>query len=257
MGTSHLAPLIDTDILQYRCGFAADSQMLKEARIAEPLADEARLREMLAEVDYKGIALHNVREVIEGLKQLYVGPARLFIQGAGNFRYDVATLKEYKGNRDKTHKPKYAKDIFEYLVNVHGAEVVEGQESDDALGIAQCTAAPGSTIICSNDKDMDMIPGYHYNWVKGEEYFVSDEDADKMFYWQMLVGDATDNIKGIDKIGAKRASDLLRDRTPEQCRDIVREKYKAQYGDEWERYHREIGTLLWIRRKPNEDCPLL
>lgn len=257
MGMHHLAPLIDADVLQYRCGFAADGQMKREARDAEPGASEERIMEMLHSVDYTHIALGNVKEVITGVKEHYTGPARIFIHGGGNFREGVATLKEYKGNRDKTHKPKYANEIKDYLVNVHGAELVVGQESDDAIGIAQCAAPPGTTIIVSNDKDMDMIPGYHYNWIKGEEYFVNDEDADKMLFWQMLVGDTTDNIPGISKIGTKRASDLLAGKSVEESRAIVREKYLQQYGSEWERYYREVGTLLWIRRQPDEECPLL
>src|SRR5690606_23836840 len=153
----------------------------------------------------------------------YTGPARIFIHGGGNFRDEIATLKEYKGNRDKTHKPKYAAQIRDYLVNVHGAELVVGQESDDAIGIAQMQAPAGSTIIVSTDKDMDMIPGYHYNWVKGEEYFVEQEDADKFLFWQMLVGDPTDNIPGIRRVGTKRATAMLADLPLDKCMDIVKE----------------------------------
>ena len=167
------------DILLYRCGFSADSQLKKEAREAEPGASDERIKEMLDEVDYLHIALGNVKAVVEGVLEKYTGPPRLFIQGKGNFRDSVATLRPYKGNRDKSHKPKYVAEIRDYLINVHGAEEVHGQESDDAIGIAQTQAPPGSTIIVSTDKDMDQIAGYHYNWVKDEEYFVQDEDADK------------------------------------------------------------------------------
>lgn len=257
MGTAHLAPLIDCDVLQYRCGFAADGQMKREALAAEPDASPERLAEMLDSVDYLHMALHNVREVIDGVTAKYTGEPTLFIHGGGNFREQIATLKVYKGNRDKTHKPKYAKEICNYLVDRYGAELVVGQESDDAIGIAQCSAAPGSTIIVSNDKDMDMIPGYHYNWVKDEEYFVQDEEADKMLFWQMLVGDNTDNIPGIPKIGPKTASKLLADVTVDQARDVVRSKYQQHYGTDWEQYYREVGSLLWIRREPNQECALL
>lgn len=262
MGANHLAPLIDADILQYRCGAAADGQMKKEAKLAEPDANDERIAEMLQEVDYEYIALGNVKEVIAGIVGHYTGQPRIFIHGGGNFREEVATLKPYKGNRDKSHKPKYANQIKDYLVNVHGAELVVGMESDDAIGIAQSKAAPGSTIIVSTDKDMDMIEGYHYNWVKGEEYFVTADDADRMLFWQMLVGDSTDNIQGINRIGPKTASALLSKEPIDACREIVKQKYQAQYGEQWDMFYREVGTLLYILRDPfhspqENGCPLL
>lgn len=257
MKESELIPLIDCDVLQYRCGFAADGQMKREAQAAEPDADEARIAEMLASVDYTGIALHNVKEVMEHITSRFSDNYRAFIYGGGNFREDIATLKVYKGNRDKLHKPKYYKEIKDYLVDRWKAEVVVGQESDDALGIAQCSAPPGTTVICSNDKDMDQIPGYHYNWIKEELYFVSPEEADLMLFWQMLVGDSSDNIPGIDRIGAKTATKLLSEcSSPEQAQKLVQDLYMKQYGfPEAHAYYEEVANLLWIRREENQRCP--
>lgn len=257
MKESELIPLIDCDVLQYRCGFAADGQMRREAEAAEPDADKDRIAEMLDSVDYIHIALHNVKEVMEHITGRFSTDYRAFIYGGGNFREDLATLKVYKGNRDKLHKPKYYKEIKEYLIDRWKAEVVTGQESDDALGIAQCSATAGTTVICSNDKDMDQIPGYHYNWIKEELYFVSPEEADLMLFWQMLVGDSSDNIPGIDKIGPKTATKLLSEcHSPEQAQKLVQSLYAKQYGtDNGRLYYNEVANLLWIRREENQRCP--
>lgn len=259
MTNSHLIPLLDCDLIQYRCGFAADSQMKKEAQEAEPWADSTRIAEMLQERDYKTIALHNVRTVIDALLEKFKGKPRFFLNGDTNFRDRVATIKPYKGNRDDKHKPKYYSEIKDYLIEHWQAEVSQDQESDDALGIAQCSEHPQwSTVICSMDKDMDQIPGYHYNWVKNSFYSVDPDEADRMLFWQMLVGDTVDNIPGINKIGKARANKILEEcHTLDLLRSTVQKYYQKQYGELWESAYTEIGTLLYIRRQHGESCPLL
>jgi DNA polymerase-1 len=231
--------------------------MRKEAQAAEPDADKERIEEMLAAVDYTHIALHNVKSVMEHLTERFSSNYRAFIYDGGNFREALATLKAYKGNRDKKHKPKYYREIKDYLVERWKAELVSGQESDDALGIAQYTAPAGTTVICSNDKDMKMIPGYHYNWVKEELEFVNEEEADLMLFWQMLVGDSTDNIPGINRIGEKTATKLIAEcNSVQDAQKLVTDLYAKQYGNELgTMYYNEISNLLWIRREPNQSCP--
>ena len=68
----------------------------------------------------------------------------------------------------------------EYLVKEYKAEVCDGQEADDALGINQTD----QTIICTIDKDLLMIPGQHYNFVKEEFKTVTYLDGLKHFYMQ-------------------------------------------------------------------------
>lgn len=251
-----LLPLIDCDVLCYRCGFAADGQVKRDALAEEPEASPERIAEMLASADYKHIALHNVKTVMEAIVERFNGDYRAFIHGSGNFREDLATIKKYKGNRDEQAKPKYFSEIKQYLVNVWKAKLVDGMESDDALGIYQSTSPYGTTVIVSNDKDMDMIPGWHFNWVKSELYEVRPEEADMMLFWQMMVGDSTDNIPGIPKIGPKTATKLLSDcATPHDAQKLVKELYMKEYGDKGWIVYSEIANLLWIRRQENEQCP--
>lgn len=245
------------DIVRYRCGFAADSQLRKELKEAGVPKEEHA--ELLASTDYERYALHNVKQFMLDIADRFDGESmRSFLSGDGNFRETVATLLPYKGNRPGT-KPKYYESIGEYSINVWGTEVVEGQEADDAIGIAQWERPDGSTIIVSIDKDLDMIPGHHYNTMHDRYYFVEENDANLHFFRQMLWGDTTDNIPGIKDIGEKRSLDLINEngRDVNRVREAVKRLYQKQYGDTWEAAYREVGTLLWIRREPEQECPLL
>lgn len=251
----HLTPLVDGDILVYRCGFAADSQIknwYKEN--VNPEATPEELAEHLAREDYLTHALGNVKTMMDGFADLFNHDTmRVFLTGHGNFREQIATLLPYKGNRDKLHKPKYYDDIRRYLCNVWRAEVIDGHEADDAIASAQWVATDDSTVSVSIDKDLNMIPGNHYNPVTKELYYVEQEEADLALFYQMLVGDRTDNIPGIDKIGDKRASDLINEhgRDVDRVREAVKEKYRQQYGPDWEAAYHEVGALLWMRRDPD------
>ena len=166
---------------------------------------------------------------------------RLFLTGKNNFRYTI--YPEYKAHRPK-EKPFWLEKCRQYLIATFNAEVVNGQEADDALGIAQTE----DTIICSIDKDLLMIPGRHYNFVKDEFQEVTNDSGMRHFYMQCLTGDRSDNIKGIEQIGPKKAEKILVGCITEQeLFNAVREAYS---NDEEFLMN---GRVLWIRRKENED----
>jgi DNA polymerase-1 len=166
---------------------------------------------------------------------------RLFLTGKNNFRYSI--YPEYKAHRP-TEKPFWLEKCRQYLIATFNAEVIDGQEADDALGIAQTQ----DTIICSIDKDLLMIPGRHYNFVKDEFQEVTNDSGMRHFYMQCLTGDRSDNIKGIEKIGPKKAEKILAGCVTEQeLFNAVRDAYS---NDEEFLMN---GRVLWIRRKENED----
>ena len=261
MNDKELIPLVDLDGVVFRCGFSADAQIKKEYLEVEPMASEEAIKEALASVDYLSHALGNTKTVMEAVLDRYSPEYRAYLHAGGNYRYDVATIKPYKGNRDRDHKPKYFDEIRQYLFDVWKAIPVESIESDDAIGIEQSSMPYGSSVIVTNDKDLRQIAGYHFNWTKPElgTEEVSPEEADLMFYWQMLVGDTSDNIPGIWKIGPKTATKII-----DECNgDLDRVKqsviqcYTKQYGNDWQSAWNEIGTLLYIRRTEDGVCPLL
>jgi 5'-3' exonuclease len=245
--------------LRYRCGFAADSQVKKDLREKNPGISDEELGVAIAQLDYTALALHNVKTVFETVLDRFNPEYKAYVQGKGNFRFDLATLKPYKGNRNAEHKPKYYQEIKDYLIERWNAIEVNGIESDDAIGIEQFDNPDKYTVIVSTDKDMNTIPGWHYNWVQDRLYYQSLNEANLFLFWQMLVGDTSDNIPGIHKIGEHRATKLLNDndRDVEKVREAVKKLYQNQYGENWEKAYWEVGNLLYIRRKPGEECPLL
>lgn len=253
-----LKPLIDGDVLTYRCGFAADAQIRAQIKKDNPEYTKEQIEHEFENTDFVALALQNVKTVLEAAITRFNEEYKLFVHHQGNFRYDIATLKPYKGNRQDARKPKYYDEIKQYMFDVWNAIPVRGQESDDAIGIEQFDNPDKYTVIYSIDKDMDCIPGWHYNWVKGELYYVTLNEANRFFFWQMMVGDPTDNIPGVNKVGKVTATRILNEEPDlDKLREVVKEMYQKQYGEEWERCYWEVGNLLYIRRKGGEECPLL
>lgn len=257
----------DGDLLVYRCGFAAEKMQYhvgdetfstqREAKAyAEAEGLEVEVGERLVEpVEH---ALANVKSMVElALESLGCQPSEMtmYLSGPTNFRNGVATIKPYKGNRDEAHKPVHGPAIKEYMESKWDVVYSEDEEADDVVAYshyAMWLRDEQSSVIATVDKDMDMIPGMHYNFVKDESYYVSEEDADRWFYMQLLMGDSTDNIPGIPGCGPKKAAKLLEGlNSVEEYYQVAREAYAEAYED-GDAALLENARLLWIRRQPHE-----
>ena len=155
---------------------------------------------------------------------------------------------EYKANR-KSPKPVHYLALREFLTEEYETEVISEIEADDAIGIAQDKF--GSTIICSIDKDLDMIPGLHYNFVKEIMYSVTDYQGIYNFYTQCLTGDTADNVKGVSGIGKKKAESILYEATTEQ---EMFDRVRKAYDNDQEFLIN--GEVLWIMRLPMQRWSL-
>ena len=239
--------LIDGDILTYSCGFASDKREKQE---------DGTILVTHEPLEYN---LHSVKQLINRIMVATKADSKqIYLTGKDNYRDKLATIRPYKGNRDKSHKPYWYKEIKEYLVKTYGAIEVDGREADDAIGCEQWLNIYGghtsdNTVICSLDKDFNMIPGWHYNWRKDIVYDVQLKEANKFFYTQLLTGDATDNIVGCAGIGPKKAEKLLAGYDGTHLGvmyDIVARAYQRTYP---EGNHltimKENAILLWIQRE--------
>ena len=204
-----------------------------------------------------GIAVYRLEEMLDNtLAETGADEFSIFLSGENNFRYEIYC--EYKANRTQP-KPRHLKDLKNYLIEKYQAVVSDGCEADDLLGIEQCKAESNSTIICSLDKDLRMIPGNHYSFAirgtnKGtswerpaEKVFVEPLEGLRHFYTQVLTGDSVDNVKGAPGIGKVKAKRILQDCINEQeMFEAVRDCF---YCDE------ELlitGQCLWIWRKDKD-----
>ncbi|KKL19365.1 hypothetical protein LCGC14_2466160, partial [marine sediment metagenome] len=179
-----------------------------------------------------------------------------YLSGATNFRYDVAKTRPYKGNRDAKHRPTHEVAIRDYIRGQWETVVTDGIEADDALGIAQCRAEQHSTCIISIDKDLNMIPGLHYDFLHELHYDITEEQGWRLFCLQLLTGDTTDNIPGLEGIGAKKADKILDGLSQDQWMEAVASAYASKSGKrDWFEYMMEQATLLWILRDTNNMGP--
>lgn len=258
--------LIDGDIILYNVGFYNDKIYYKIGNGGT--TDYKYKKEANAECDRLGIprdqivkcvTTSDLQKNLDGIDWMLSEIQRntgheeweVFITGGGNYRYDTAVTVPYKGNRKDSAKPSNFSAMRDYMLEEVGASLIEGKEADDALGIAQCSAEPETTIICSLDKDLLMIPGLHYNWRKDEHKRVTPEEGFKHFCKQMLTGDTADNIQGIKKVGEKTAESLL---APYGMDDRllftgVTNAYKREFRDDWRGRLDENADLLWIQRE--------
>lgn len=216
--------LIDGDIICYRTAFSKEADTLE---------------------DYKKVADGYVQNIINSADP-EIKDYTVFLSGKTNYRKDIAVTKEYKGNR-KAEKPEHLDDIRAHLLTCHPSDLSDGEEADDRIAI-KATELGYSSIICSIDKDFDQVPGWHYNFVKRERYFVEPAEAMLNFYCQILTGDRIDNVEGIYGIGPTKARKLLKELTTEKALfDRCVELYGAA-----DRVI-ENARLLWLRRQPNQQ----
>ena len=258
--------LIDADIFTYSFGNSTDDygNPLKWHFVAARMEDQ-------------------IRAIVKGAG---ADSYNLYLTGKGNFREEVATIKKYKGNRPKT-KPHHYQRVRDYLVKFRKAKVIEGMEADDAISIRQMEdyneqvgividyfdsevtretfsedytfeddgPTQLTTIICSIDKDLDMVPGWHYNWIKDEKYYIDEIDGLRNFYKQLLTGDTVDNIPGLYGVG--RSSSILKHLdgmgTELEFYGLVKIHYEKRFGSYWWQFLVENAQLLWMLRKEPEE----
>lgn len=163
--------LIDGDIIGYRVGFTTQDVSTDIVRV--------RVDELIRRI------VHDTAST----------SYRVFLSGTENFRYDL--YPHYKENRKGKPKPVHLQYIREYLVRSHSGSVCVGWEADDELSMEQHRRGSG-TIIASIDKDLLQVPGFHYDFVKNIERFVSPIDGLRHLYKQAISGDGADNIPSFD-----------------------------------------------------------
>ena len=211
--------LIDQDLLCYRCAASAEQ-------------------------DEFAIAVYRIDELLDNiLTKTNATSYRAFLTGPNNFRKKI--YPEYKANRTQP-KPRHLKDLQDYSVEKLNAEFApDTLEADDALAINQ-----------TEDSIILQVPGNHFSWeITGKgwsrpDIFVTQTELEglRLFYQQCLKGDTSDNIKGVEGIGTKKADNLLANcETEKEMFDIVR----TAYGNDEEFLMN--ARVLWILRTPTDD----
>jgi len=181
----------------------------------------------------------------------------IFIKGKDNFRYQVDAA--YKGNRKDNIEPEVKDridDLYEYCKEF-GIQS-DGGEADDYCGIAAELALQDNKryIVCHIDKDLDCIPGWHYNFRKDTLYYVEPEDGYRFLMMQILTGDATDNIQGLRGVGPKTAEKLINGVPNNLLWSKVIDIWKEKCGDNWEPFFLKCANCIYIRESDEDLKPL-
>jgi hypothetical protein len=239
--------ILDCDPLVYSCGFSAETtayHLVTEdqetgeiaevyfapydgktagTRMQKYLQDNPQLeviekeRRVIPDTEENAIAatrtkLFSIEKEIREHYQTEFSRITTILSGPGNYRESLATRFPYKGNRDPTHKPYWYQAIRNYITASWGGIVVSGREADDECSILarKSMAASEDYIIATIDKDLDQIPGKHFNYLKRVFYAVTVPESIQFFWQQCLSGDATDGVPGCWRIGAERAEQLVK-----------------------------------------------
>lgn len=276
-----MQPLLDADIITYEV--AATAQYLNED-------GEIVLRpwEWVEEtIDYR---IKSICEAVEATREpiLYltgdeylwkmkrrVRPSLPIYEP--NFRLARAKLRVYKGTR-KSEKPFYYNAIRAYLIVHYNAFVSIGCEADDEMAMEQ-TRRPEETIICTRDKDLRQVPGWHYGWESGKQAEFGPHQYDKLgsiqlkrngatskivgggfkfFCSQLLTGDAVDTVPGLPRYGPVKVDGLLDSvETVSECMSLVKQEYQRVYPNDWKEQLREQCDLLWMIRRRDASGRLM
>ncbi len=180
-----------------------------------------------------------------------VSNMRIYISGSGNFRYDVAKTKPYKGNREGMERPTYLQHCKDFLVREYKAIIVNGYEADDAIA---SDMTQNGAIHCGQDKDIYQIAGRHYNYVKKEWATVDEEEATLLLYRQILMGDSSDNIPGLPRVGPKKAENIIfnANSAAEDALSFYREVCEDKLPDvDYREYYSEQARLVTMVKDIN------
>ena len=143
------------------------------------------------------------------------------------FRYKEAKTRKYKGNRKHGNKPIIFYALKEYLKQEWKFEYIPELEADDLVAVY----ANENTMICSPDKDvLYQNKACNYNYGKAEMVSVDENESLRFLWKQTLMGDSTDGIQGIPKVGPKTADKLLYDMPLQELPEFVLKKYIETFG---------------------------
>lgn len=131
----------------------------------------------------------------------YIG----WLGGSTNFRDDVATIMEYKGDRKDLKKPHHFNDVKQYLLHKFKLNIADGVEADDMVIID--AYGRDDRIVVGVDKDANGNHVQCYNPNKPEDGIVDCRGfgelwldskkkprgkGRKFFYFQVAYGDPID-----------------------------------------------------------------
>jgi DNA polymerase-1 len=183
------------------------------------------IRELRSPAGEPTNAIYGVVNMLRKLKQDFPSDyiACVLDPKGKTFRDDI--YPEYKATRQAMPED-LAKQIDPLLETIAALGwpiiVVDGVEADDVIGtlVRRAEAHGWSSVISTGDKDLTQLVNDHVTWVNTMAQPIEKLDADgvkakfgvppdKIIDYLALMGDAVDNVPGVDKVGPKTACKLI------------------------------------------------
>ncbi len=255
--------IIDGDVLCYQ---ACKPRWEKKARIEDGVSfvslddDGKRVAlEWTKEEDryYLEESWENFQKDLKNLLDtVYCSEYLMAVKGSGNFRNML--YPEYKLNRhaDPNKQNHFVPVLRKLAVAEDLAIEATGREADDLMRMwaEEAIASGDDYMICSIDKDLKCIPGRHYLMHKKTIIEVSEAEALRHYYQQLLKGDPTDNIPGVPRVGEVKAEKILAPySTEEEFQEQVVEQYLIAYGEEqWKDYLLSNAKMIHLQKHKDD-----
>lgn len=186
--------LIDADYLKYLVTSSMYKKIMEEGL--------SHSKSMLNEV----IDYYLSREVFKN----YSAKAYVFCFSCPSkqvFRNHITQEKKYKGNRenqkDYTPYPDKYDDmayVYQYVKERYITLFYNDLEADDLVSFLQDKE---NTFICSVDKDLEQVEGYHFDLKNRVLKYTDARKGCLMLFSQVLLGDTVDNFSGLKGFGKK------------------------------------------------------
>jgi len=198
-----------------------------------------------------------MKTITDMVETLECEDALVFIKGKDNFRFEVNI--DYKATRKEV--PPRVKELIDgmYLFAEKYFVKSDNGEADDYCGIYHMEELKrgGDPVVCHIDKDLNALPGWHYNYRKKEYYFVEMHEAYLFLMTQLITGDSTDNIIGMKKgVGPITANKMLNTLTYDQMLPTLLKKWEETYPHTWQSEFTKCANQIYIRTELEDMRPL-
>lgn len=204
---------------------------------------------------------NNLLGIVDQLREeTYATEVIGYVKGTSNFRDRI--YDKYKSNRkkDPSKRNKFVPLLRDWCVEQGIAHYARDCEADDEIRIKveECRAAKKPYIVASVDKDLIMIPGKHYRMhakIMGKRagnsvcgiINVTEDEAMRFFYKQLIIGDGTDFIKGVPGYGPVAANDIIGIcETEEEMQHQVMHSYWEVFGVDWKDQLMLNGNMIYL-----------
>ena len=249
--------IIDCNNLYYRANYVTNLRDRKGKRIS---------------------GIFNTMKMLQGLIKKFQPSNLIIVWDGGRSKERLEVYSEYKANRrvnqkeddkiDLINQRDIIKEIFSHLP-IKQLEI-KNLEADDVIGYLS-RILKGKKVIISNDNDfLQLIKKDVYLYLPYKDKLLSEKNIEMFlgfpvkYYvlWKCLVGDSSDNIKGIKGIGPKKANAIIINKSKykkklpinsEELEILNRNKYLISIGALLDDGYKDIIRNKYISEKYKTD----